>query len=39
MKKQSKHYLIAWAILLVLFNGIAFAMPGWITHEKFTASF
>ena len=39
MKKTFKYYTIIWAVLLVVFNVIAFVSPGWITHEKYTASF
>lgn len=39
MKKTFKHYAVIWAILLVVFNVIAFVSPGWITHEKYNASF
>lgn len=39
MKKLFKSYLVMWAILLVLFNIIAFAIPGWNGQEKYTASF
>lgn len=39
MKKVFKNYAIIWAVLLVVFNVIAFVSPGWITHEKYTASF
>jgi len=39
VKKTFKHYAVIWAILLVVFNVIAFVSPGWITHEKYTASF
>lgn len=39
MKKLFKSYLVMWAILLVLFNILAFAVPGWNGHEKYTASF
>ena len=39
MNKNQKHYIGIWAVLLVLFNAIAFISPGWITHEKYTASF
>ena len=39
MKKTFKNYAIIWAVLLVVFNVIAFVSPGWITHEKYTASF
>lgn len=39
MKKNFKFYLILWAILLVLFNIIAFVSPGWIGQGKYTPSF
>lgn len=39
MKKVFKNYAVIWAVLLVVFNVIAFASPGWITHEKYTVSF
>lgn len=39
MNKNQKHYFGIWAVLLVLFNVIAFISPGWITYEKYTASF
>ena len=39
MKKLFKSYLILWAILLVLFNVIAFVSVGWGGQEKYTASF
>lgn len=39
MKKLFRSYLIIWGILLVLFNIIAFAVPGWNGQEKYTASF
>lgn len=39
MKKVFKNYAVIWAVLLVVFNVIAFVSPGWITHEKYTASF
>ena len=39
MKKGFKIYAIAWAILLVLFNVIAFVFPGWPGVEKYTSSF
>lgn len=39
MKKSFKFYLIAWAILLVLFNIIAFISPGWTDVPKYTPSF
>ena len=39
MKKGFKYYAIAWAVLLALFNVIAFVSVGWIGQEKYTASF
>ncbi len=39
MKKAFKTYLAVWALLLVLFNVIAFVSAGWIGQEKYTASF
>lgn len=39
MKKNFKFYLALWAIMLVLFNVIAFVSPGWIGQEKYTPSF
>ena len=39
MKKTFKSYLLLWAILLVLFNVIAFVSPGWIAYDKYSGSF
>lgn len=39
MKKAFKSYFVIWAILLVLFNIIAFVSVGWEGQEKYTASF
>lgn len=39
MNKQFKNYLVVWAVLLVLFNVIAFVSVGWEGYEKYTASF
>ncbi len=39
MKRVFKTYIAVWALLLVLFNVIAFASVGWIGQEKYTASF
>ncbi len=39
MNKQFKNYLVVWAVLLVLFNVIAFVSVGWEGQEKYTASF
>ena len=39
MKKTFKSYIVAWAVLLALFNVIAFVSVGWIGQEKYTPSF
>lgn len=39
MKKVFKLYSIIWAIILVLFNVIAFVSVGWTGVEKYTPSF
>ena len=39
MKKYIKSYVILWAMLLALFNVIAFISPGWIGYNKFVGSF
>ena len=39
MKKMFKSYLAIWAVLLVLFNVIAFVSVGWTGQEKYTSSF
>lgn len=39
MKKGFKTYAIAWAILLVLFNVIAFVSPGWTGVDKYSSSY
>ena len=39
MKKNFKGYVVFWAVLLALFNVIAFVSVGWIGYEKYTASF
>lgn len=39
MKKRFGIYSAFWAILLALFNVIAFVSVGWIGQEKYTASF
>ncbi len=39
MKKRFNLYLIVWAVLLAVFNVIAFVSPGWATIEKTTPSF
>jgi len=39
MKKGFKYYVSFWAVLLILFNAIAFVSVGWIGQEKYTASF
>ena len=39
MKKNFKFYLISWAVVLALFNVIAFVVPSIPTLEKYTSSF
>ena len=39
MKKTFKLYVIAWALLFILFNVIAILFPGWPAADKTTASF
>lgn len=39
MKKRFSFYAISWAVLLALFNVIAFVSPGWIWFEKYDAAF
>ena len=39
MKKAFKSYVAIWAILLALFNVIAFVSVGWDYQEKYTPSF
>ena len=39
MKKGFKYYVSFWAVLLILFNVIAFVSIGWVGQEKYTASF
>lgn len=39
MKKVFKSYLAIWAVLLVLFNIVAFVSVTWDGQEKYTASF
>ena len=39
MKKEFKSYVVVWAVLLALFNVIAFVSVGWAGQEKYTASF
>lgn len=39
MKKTFRNYLGIWAVLLALFNVIAFVSVGWSGLEKYTASF
>lgn len=39
MKKRMSLYVVAWAVLLALFNVIAFVSVGWQGYEKYTASF
>lgn len=39
MKKVFKYYLLVWAILVALFNVIAFVSVGWTGQAKYTPSF
>lgn len=39
MKKTFRNYLIIWAVLLALFNVIAFVSVGWAGIEKYSPSF
>ena len=39
MKKAFNSYIVAWAVLLALFNVIAFVSVGWTGQEKYTSSF
>lgn len=39
MKKRINLYILVWAILLALFNVIAFMSVGWAGQEKYTPSF
>jgi hypothetical protein len=39
MKKRFNLYIVAWAVLLALFNVIAFVSVGWVGQEKYTSSF
>lgn len=39
MKKRFGLYIVVWAVLLALFNVIAFVSVGWINQEKYTAAF
>lgn len=39
MQKRFSLYAIVWVVLLALFNVIAFVSVGWISLEKYTASF
>ena len=39
MKKRFNLYIAAWAVLLALFNVIAFVSVGWAGQEKYTSSF
>ena len=39
MKKRFSMYAAAWAVLLALFNVIAFVSLGWIWFEKYDAAF
>ena len=38
MKKMFKSYFAIWAILLILFNVIAFVSVGWVNQAKYTPS-
>lgn len=39
MKKRFGSYIAIWAVLLALFNVIAFVSPGWIWFEKYDSAF
>ena len=39
MKRRFNLYIIIWAVLLALFNAIAFVSVGWAGQEKYTSSF
>ncbi len=39
MKKTFRYYIIAWAVMLALFNVIAFVSPGWEDAPKYTQPF
>lgn len=39
MKKRFNLYIVVWAVLLALFNVIAFISVGWTGQEKYTPSF
>lgn len=39
MKKRFNLYIVAWAVLLALFNVIAFVSVGWAGQVKYTSSF
>ncbi len=39
MKKKFNLYIVVWAVLLALFNVIAFISVGWAGQEKYTPSF
>lgn len=39
MKRVFKSYAAIWAVLLVIFNVIAFVSPGWTGAEKYSSSF
>ena len=39
MKKRFNLYIVAWGVLLALFNVIAFVSVGWAGQEKYTTSF
>jgi len=39
MKKRFNLYIVAWGVLLALFNVLAFVSVGWEEQEKYTSSF
>lgn len=39
MKKRFTFYAVIWAVLLAMFNVIAFVAPAWQGYEKFTGGF
>lgn len=39
MKKRFNLYIVAWGVLLALFNVISFVSVGWAGQEKYTTSF
>ena len=39
MKIRFNLYIVVWAVLLALFNVIAFVSVGWVGQEKYTSSF